>query len=261
MKRILLTTLCLLGLLTIVNAQETTFSFNFNNNTFDGWTGIDADGDGNTWELHNTTTSGGMDGTYGLYSSCYNAGELTPDNYIFTSETYLITENSQLHFFHCQSDMIYFNENFGVIVSEDGINFLEIWSKKYTEPYPNDKWGEEFVDLSEYAGKNMYIGFRHHNCSGVDANGIRIDNVELISVESVPENEITFNIYPNPASDFVKLTAVNSQLSKARVYNSLGMLIDEIELDSDEVEINISNYVAGTYFVNVDEKIVKIIKN
>lgn len=107
----------------------------------------------------------------------------------------------------------------------------------------------------------MYIGFRHHNCSGVDANGIRIDNVELISVESVPENEITFNIYPNPASDFVKLTAVNSQLSKARVYNSLGMLIDEIELDSDEVEINISNYVAGTYFVNVDEKIVKIIKN
>ena len=36
MKRILLTTLCLLGLLTIVNAQETTFSFNFNNNTFDG---------------------------------------------------------------------------------------------------------------------------------------------------------------------------------------------------------------------------------
>ena len=153
MKRILLTTLCLLGLLTIVNAQETTFSFNFNNNTFDGWTGIDADGDGHTWELHNTTTSGGMDGTYGLYSSCYNAGELTPDNYIFTSETYLITGNSQLHFFHCQSDMIYFNENFGVIVSEDGINFLEIWSKKYTEPYPNDKWGEEFVDLSEYAGK------------------------------------------------------------------------------------------------------------
>lgn len=261
MKRILLTTLCLLGLLTIVNAQETTFSFNFNNNTFDGWTGIDADGDGHTWELHNTTTSGGMDGTYGLYSSCYNAGELTPDNYIFTSETYLITENSQLHFFHCQSDIIYFNENFGVIVSEDGINFLEIWSKKYTEPYPNDKWGEEFVDLSEYAGKNMYIGFRHHNCSGVDANGIRIDNVELTSVESVAENEISFNVYPNPVENQL-LIETEKEITNITIFTVNGVMMYEGRYNKEGIDISGLN--AGVYFVKIaidnHEIIEKIIK-
>lgn len=260
MKKTLLIALCLLAFLN-VQAQETTFSYNFDNNSFDGWSGYDADGDGYTWELHNSTISGGFDGSYGLYSSCYMNGPLTPDNYLYTTETYLITENSILHFFHCQSDIVYFQENFGVIISEDGINFTEIWSKEYTEPYPNDKWGEEYIDLSEYAGKNLYIGFRHHDCNGNSANGIRIDNVELTSVESVQENEISFNIYPNPASDFVKISVVNSQLSKVRVYNNIGVLVDEIELDSDEVEINISDYSTGVYFFDVDGKIVKIIKN
>lgn len=260
MKKTLLIALCLIAFFN-VQAQETTFSYNFDNNSFDGWSGYDADGDGYTWELHNSTISGGFEGSYGLYSSCYMNGALTPDNYLYTTETYLITENSILHFFHCQSDIVFFKENFGVIISEDGINFTEIWNKEYTEPYPNDKWGEEYIDLSEYAGKNLYIGFRHHDCNGNSANGIRIDNVELTSVESVQKNEISFKIYPNPTSDFVKISAVNSQLSKVRVYNNIGVLVDEIELDSDDVEINISDYATGFYFFDVDDKIVKIIKN
>ena len=64
MKKTLLIALCLIAFFN-VQAQETTFSYNFDNNSFDGWSGYDADGDGYTWELHNSTISGGFEGSYG----------------------------------------------------------------------------------------------------------------------------------------------------------------------------------------------------
>ncbi|MBR3915290.1 MAG: choice-of-anchor J domain-containing protein, partial [Bacteroidales bacterium] len=256
----LLLALCLFGLVTI-NAQETTFFYDFNDNEFTGWQGYDADGDGYNWELHATTISGGMDGTYGVYSSCYMSGELTPENYLFTTESYLITETSQLHFFHCQSDMVYFEENFGVIVSEDGINFLVIWSKRYKEPYPDGQWGEEFVDLSEFAGKNMYIGFLHYECSGATANGIRIDNVELTSVESVAENEISFNVYPNPVENQL-LIETEKEITNITIFTVNGVMMYEGKYNEEGIDISGLN--AGVYFVKVaidnHEIIEKIIK-
>lgn len=260
MRKTLLLALCLFGLVTI-NAQETTFFYDFNDNEFTGWQGYDADGDGYNWELHATTISGGMDGTYGVYSSCYMSGELTPENYLFTTESYLITETSQLHFFHCQSDMVYFEENFGVIVSEDGINFLVIWSKRYKEPYPDGQWGEEFVDLSEFAGKNMYIGFLHYECSGATANGIRIYNVELTSVESVAENEISFNVYPNPVENQLLITT-EKEITNITIFTVNGVMIYEGKYNEEGVDISGLN--AGVYFVKVaidnHEIIEKIIK-
>lgn len=260
MRKTLLLALCLFGLVTI-NAQETTFFYDFNDNEFTGWQGYDADGDGYNWELHATTISGGMDGTYGVYSSCYMSGELTPENYLFTTESYLITETSQLHFFHCQSDMVYFEENFGVIVSEDGINFLVIWSKRYKEPYPDGQWGEEFVDLSEFAGKNMYIGFLHYECSGATANGIRIDNVELTSVESVAENEISFNVYPNPVENQL-LIETEKEITNITIFTVNGVMMYEGRYNEEGIDISGLN--AGVYFVKVaidnHEIIEKIIK-
>ena len=260
MRKTLLLALCLFGLVTI-NAQETTFFYDFNDNEFTGWQGYDADGDGYNWELHNTTISGGMDGTYGLYSSCYMNGELTPENYLYTTESYLITETSQLHFFHCQSDLVYFEENFGVIVSEDGINFLVIWSKRYKEPYPDGQWGEEFVDLSEFAGKNMYIGFLHYECSGATANGIRIDNVELTSVESVAENEISFNVYPNPVENQL-LIETEKEITNITIFTVNGVMMYEGKYNEEGIDISGLN--AGVYFVKVaidnHEIIEKIIK-
>ncbi len=66
--------------------------------------------------------------------------------------------------------------------------------------------------------------------------------------------EVAFNIYPNPAKDFVKLSAVSCQLSAIKVYNCLGMLVEEIEVNANEVEINISDYNTGIYFVNIEGK-------
>lgn len=247
MKKTLLLALCVFGLL-MTNAQETTFSYNFDNNSFDGWTGYDADGDGYTWVLDNSTFSGGFNETFGLYSSCYTNGELTPDNYLFTTDTYKITSTSRLYFMHRQSNQVYYQENFGVIISEDGINFLEIWSEKYTEPMPGDKWAEATVDLSEYAGKNLYIGFRHHDCDGFTANGIRIDNVELLSDgESITENIVTFNIFPNPVENQLMINT-KENIENVTIFTANGQMIYEGNYNEG---IDVSEFKAGVYFVKI----------
>jgi hypothetical protein len=81
---------------------------------------------------------------------------------------------------------------------------------------------------------------------------------------TISELENNLRIYPNPANDYIKISAVGSQLSVVKIYNYLGILIDEIETNSEELEINISNYNSGVYFVEIntekENSIIRIIK-
>ena len=65
------------------------------------------------------------------------------------------------------------------------------------------------------------------------------------------KEDVNVMIYPNPASDVVKVTTVNGQQSTVRIYNILGMLVEEIEINSNETEINVSDYNPGIYFFNI----------
>ena len=77
---------------------------------------------------------------------------------------------------------------------------------------------------------------------------------------SVVENDVTnVTVYPNPARDFVKVSTVNRQQTTVRVYNYLGILIEEIDVDSNEVEINTSGYNSGVYFINIETNKGKVV--
>ena len=82
----------------------------------------------------------------------------------------------------------------------------------------------------------------------------------VIQGEAVQEmNTPLYNIYPNPAEDVVKLSVVNAKPSVLKIYNVVGMMVEEIEINSDEVEIDVSDYNSGIYFFNVDGEVVKVI--
>ncbi len=72
-------------------------------------------------------------------------------------------------------------------------------------------------------------------------------------------SRVDFNIYPNPAKDFVKLSAVSYQPSVVKIYNVMGMLVEEIEMSSKEIEINVSNWDKGVYLININGKVEKLI--
>ena len=82
---------------------------------------------------------------------------------------------------------------------------------------------------------------------------------ELIGV-SIDELENNFVIYPNPAKDIIKLSSASSQISSVKIYNHLGMSAEEIEVNANEVDINVSDYNSGIYFINIQTENKNIIK-
>ena len=94
------------------------------------------------------------------------------------------------------------------------------------------------------------------NCSGLFQNvTVNYNNV------MIEENEAAgVYVYPNPARDFVKLSAISHQISEIRIYNCFGMLIEDISATSNELEINISDYNPGIYLFNIQTESSSIIK-
>lgn len=83
----------------------------------------------------------------------------------------------------------------------------------------------------------------------------------VVTGTSIDEHQNAFMIYPNPAKDLVKISAISGQSSLVRIYNVMGMTVEEIEMNSDNIEINISDYERGIYFFNIDGNVVKVVKN
>lgn len=77
----------------------------------------------------------------------------------------------------------------------------------------------------------------------------------------IENDDTSFNIYPNPAKNIVKISTVGSLSSVVRIYNVMGMTVEEIKVNSNNMEINIADYTPGIYFFNIEGKTVKVIKD
>ncbi len=160
------------------------FFFDFETG-FQGWTSIDADGDGFDWMQASTVLSSvpGHDGSADfVFSQSYdnNFGVLYPDNYIVSPQKYRICGTSEFSIWACGQDASYAAEHFGVAISEGSntneADFVTIaqWTIGQKTAKGNDKvrggsraqsaWIEYTADLSAYAGKEVWIAVRHFDC-------------------------------------------------------------------------------------------------
>lgn len=129
------------------------------------------------------------------------------------------------------------------------------------ENFTDNSYSDVTIAGDLYDDKHVHIAevvaVYENGMTSVAATAI-IDNNWTNVTETEDAN---IEIYPNPAKDVVRLSMVNSQQSAVRIYNILGMMIEEIEINSNETEINISDYTPGIYFFNIEGKTVKVIKN
>ena len=206
-------------------------TYDFDDGTMQGWTSIDADGDGYCWEMASAPASYFVSGTdlsgtghnssqdfvlSGSYSNVMSAA-LTPDNYLVSP---LVPLGGSIAFYACAQDANYAAEHFSVEVSTtsntDPTAFtkLDEWTmtKSPVMASPSakanafrssaraqGKWYQYVIDLSEYAGQNGYVAIRHFDCSDeflLDIDDITISN-ELIEPDQ-PET-------PEPGGDLVEL--------------------------------------------------------
>lgn len=145
-----------------------------------GWTFIDVDGDGYVFGIY---AAGGMEPNGSVNTAGTNAsltsfsyvngyGDLHPDNYAFMPLTKILS-GASLEFYAAGYDPNFPAETFGVAVaSADGMNINTI--AQWTSQHPYMRYT---VDLSAYAGQEIYLGFRHFTSDA--AYALCIDNITV----------------------------------------------------------------------------------
>ena len=178
----------------------------FESSSMNGWTTIDADGDGDTWELATTHMGSGYghNGSVDMVlSHSYFSGEaLTPDNYLVSPQVAL---GGSISFWAAAQDANYAAEHFGVAVSTAGntsaadFTTIQEWTMSATGATPGAKvqgdWVQLTVDLSAYAGQTGYVAIRHFNCT--DMFYLDIDDIVITTptVDTWTEVNVTNNSY------------------------------------------------------------------
>ena len=184
--------------------------YNFDDGTLMGWTNIDADGDGNVWVssanpgiYHNATavlsgTGHNASEAYAISGSYANqtGAVLYPDNYLVSPQI-SAQDGALIRFYVCAQDANYAAEHYGVAVSTTGntnqadFTTIQEWTlsaKNAPAPAAENSrdirgitaqgaWYEQTVDLSDYAGQDIYVAIRHFNCS--DQFILNLDDITL----------------------------------------------------------------------------------
>ena len=183
MKRLVLT-LAILATFTFSGVAQS-LNYDFEDGTLQGWTTLDADGDGQCWE----PSIGGMghnsNGMALSYSRDFFTGDsLTPNEYLVSPRLVLSENWPVIRFYACALDEIYPAEHFGVSISttvnNDPLAFtlLSEWTIAAKDAENRQgNWYNFTVDLSAYAGQEVYVAIRHHYCSGQSA--ICIDDIQI----------------------------------------------------------------------------------
>ena len=196
------------------------FSWDFENG-MNGWTTIDADGDGYNWVLG--SAAGGVYLVEGasLAGTGHNASNemmcsgswtnmtnsiLYPDNYL-VSPPVTLTASSTFSFWACAQDANYAADHFGVFVSYNGTSnwtMVNEWTMtakgngdrsigRNGEIRDQGSWHQYSVNLGNFAGSGRYIAIRHFNCS--DQFLIDIDDVVL----STSSQSYTISVSASPS--------------------------------------------------------------
>ncbi len=157
------------------------------------WTLIDADGDGHNWQLPSTggMGHGGSDGMLVSYSyDNATTSPLTPNNFM-VSPRVIVPESGVMLFYASAMDEVYPDDHFGVAISTtvdnnpSAFTTLQEWTltgKSRANGLSRDgrgtrqgNWHVYSVDLSAYAGQEVYLAIRHFNCT--DKFAICVDDI------------------------------------------------------------------------------------
>ena len=265
------------------SSVESTLSFDFEDG-FQGWTSIDADGDGFKW-ISTTTKLGsgyGHESDFCVFSQSYDNtfDVLYPDNYLVSPEKFKIGKDATFNFWACAQDINYPAEHFGVAISTEGNTSADdfITIKEWTLPKENIReqgsWYQYTVDLSDYENQEIWIAIRHFN--SFDEYYLVVDDIEVNNIFKPTKWDGQFSVKSNnPSPEIVASTIQHDDIvagkdlniyitftnngSKASTYNTIARLTSNDKfvtiVDGEKTlePMNCNDEVTHIFTINTDE--------
>ena len=214
-----------------------------------GWTKIDADGDGNVWAgLYDGPDAVSIAGYIWEYDTVY----YIPDNYLVSPELELGGFFSFMVHTNAQQGA---NNHLSVLVSttckDDPSCFTPI--KEWSIPYGGDGyfmgnyWNRFVVDLRAFGGQTGYVAFRHtasNNCIG----DVTIDDVVLYDLDYDDRTTDAYRIYRTDAGNNGILTEDNTVLVADNV---IGNTFKDFSWDN----VNLGCYKYGVSRIHINDRL------
>lgn len=214
------------------NAQTYVLDEGFEGNMFppDGWSVIDADGDGHCWQQGGTgLTRGSGDKVAVSYTvdASTNTAYRAQNNYLVTPKIEVKNNSYTLSLSYIAED-VETDEHITVLVSTTGKKSTDFTDKLYDGTVSNLSYGEVKVNtlsrsLSAYDGKSIYVAILH---TGTDTYALGIDDVRIINQKG-PASVSSFKaVAHNGATPSALLTWTNPSVNgKGESLSSVGVNI------------------------------------
>lgn len=109
--------------------------------------------------------------------------------------------------------------------------------------------------LVPYFGFNLY---KNNPLFFVKYDSLGCDSTEIYCKTDVGLKEQLFTnslieVYPNPAENFLNIKCNEILKGQLIVYDIYGRKMDKLELKSEGIELDVSNYNSGIYFLSLTE--------
>ena len=200
--------------------KPTNYVYEFNND-MQGWTSFNASSNNNIskpwWHSSEAVSFGkeAKDSHSGNGHLMSNASLMTTfynypiNNYLVSPVKVKVTENSSVSFYARAHNKQYYQEHFGLAVSTAGntsandFTLLQEWV--ITDKATSTEWKQYTVDLSAYAGQEIYVAIRHFftaqewedTWQGYDLDALNIDDIVLNNVIQNTKHTSTYS-YDDP---------------------------------------------------------------
>ena len=263
MKKILLSIAVVCAAAT-TNAQVTAYSAS-DSTDFAAWAIVDADQDGFNWSFINLAAFAAQGDAFASFSyDNATAAALTPDNWAATPAINLTGQTTAtLSWVRAAVDVDWLEENYSVYVVQATpatlVATLVAATPVYTETINAAGLLGRYVDISSVANMdNVYVAFRHHNCT--DQFAFMIDDVKITNVAGIEENSMEVSVYPNPATDVLNIQ-LTENASSVSILGMDGKVISTQVVTANTATVNVSNLVSGVYFYEVVAENGTIVRN
>eukprot|EP01136_Pigoraptor_vietnamica_P044997 Opistho-1_new@22424 len=175
----------------------------------------------------------------------------TADNYLILPQISLENHGNIL-FWDVKSEDPSYPDGYEVLVSRTlpVIDSFHVDTLLFYTDGELPTWTQRSVSLDDYVNETIYIAFHHFS---TDKFILKFDNIRVsadttLSISEIHDN-LSFGIYPNPASDLIHIQLKNDKkVDLVTVYNINGEIVFT---QSNSNSVSVSSLAEGMYFVEV----------